>query len=246
MQITMKDIMKNMVLSCLTAFFPLCMYGQYIAPVVSYTNEKGEEAVMEPGEAYTGSAPLTARFTANPSEDDGWTSYYEWRFSMEGADEPYLIRYEQDTEYTFNQAGVHKIVCYAVFTRGNERVEYTQDYWEYDSNPISFTISQSRLEMPNIFTPNGDNQNDTYHAKDNYQSIVEFRAIIFNRWGKKLYEWNDPAGSWDGKYNGQDMPQGVYYVLVNARGADGRKFVIKRDVNLIRDYSAESSRVPSN
>ena len=100
--------------------------------------------------------------------------------------------------------------------------------------------------MPNIFTPNGDGRNDTYHAKDNYQSIVEFRAIIFNRWGKKLYEWHDPAGSWDGKYNGQDMPQGVYYVLVNARGADGRKFVIKRDVNLIRDYNAESSRTPSN
>ena len=96
--------------------------------------------------------------------------------------------------------------------------------------------------MPNIFTPNnGDDYNNIYRAKPTYKSIVEFRAIIFNRWGTKLYEWHDPAGGWDGKYKGRDMPQGVYFVLVNAKGADGRTFTIKRDVNLIRDYNQTSS-----
>ena len=49
------------------------------------------------------------------------------------------------------------------------------------------------------------------------------------------------SGGWDGKYKGRDMPQGVYFVLVNAKGADGRTFTIKRDVNLIRDYNQTSS-----
>ena len=40
----------------------------------------------------------------------------------------------------------------------------------------------SQLTMPNAFSPNGDGHNDTYKPKA-AQNIVEFRAIIFNRWG---------------------------------------------------------------
>lgn len=91
--------------------------------------------------------------------------------------------------------------------------------------------------MPNAFSPNGDGINDIYKAKEGYQSIVEFHAYIFNRWGQKLYEWTDPAGGWDGKYKGKDVAQGVYYCLVKANGADGRKYDIKTDVNLLRGYT---------
>ena len=72
--------------------------------------------------------------------------------------------------------------------------------------------------------------------KSGYQSLVEFHAYIFNRWGQKLYEWTNPADGWDGTYNGKDVKEGVYYVLVKAKGADGRKYNIKRDVNLLRGY----------
>ena len=90
--------------------------------------------------------------------------------------------------------------------------------------------------MPNIFTPNGDGVNDVYRAKNGYRSLVTFKACIFNRWGQKLYEWTDPAGGWDGRFKGQDVKDGVYFVIVNARGADGRVFNIKKDVNLLRNY----------
>ena len=69
---------------------------------------------------------------------------------------------------------------------------------------------------------------------------MEFHAIIFNRWGKKLYEWDDPAGGWDGTVGGKDVAQGVYFVLVKAKGADGKEYNIKRDVNLLRGYTEES------
>ncbi len=217
--------------------------AQSIDPTATYSDSIESIKTLRPGEGYSGSAPLEVKFEANPSDDSGWNANYEWRFYTEdNMTTPYLIRYEQDTEYTFNTAGSHRIVCYAVFTKGNDRVEYTDEYWSQEVRPISISISESKLEMPNAFSPNnGDDINNIYKAKKGYKSIVEFRAIIFNRWGKKLYEWHDPAGGWDGTYNGKDVPQGVYFVLVEAKGADGRKFRIKKDVNLLRGYTEGTS-----
>lgn len=207
-----------------------------INPTAIYTTENGDEENAD----MSGSAPLTGRFYANPENTAGYTTYYEWRFTLEGETEPYIIRYEQDTEYTFTTAGVHNIVLYATFTKGTEKIEYTQEYWA-DATPLRVTISESKLDMPNAFSPNGDGINDIYKAKEGYQSLVEFHAYIFNRWGQKLYEWTDPAGGWDGTHNGKEVKDGVYFVLVNARGADGRTFNIKKDVNLLRGYTESTT-----
>lgn len=210
-----------------------------IDPQATFTTDEGEET----GTSYSGSAPLTVVFHANAENVGMYTPHYEWRFTKEGETQPYLVRYEEETEYTFTEAGSHRIVLYATFINGNDTVAYTKDYWQ-DAQPITIQISESKLEMPNAFSPNGDGINDIYRAKNNYQSIVEFDAYIFNRWGQKIYEWHDPAGGWDGKFNGKDVKQGVYFVLVKAKGADGRKYNIKKDVNLLRGYT-ESNGVNS-
>lgn len=210
-----------------------------IDPQATFTTDEGEET----GTSYSGSAPLTVVFHANAENVGMYTPHYEWRFTKEGETQPYLVRYEEETEYTFTEAGSHRIVLYAKFINGNDTVAYTKDYWQ-DAQPITIQISESKLEMPNAFSPNGDGINDIYRAKNNYQSIVEFDAYIFNRWGQKIYEWHDPAGGWDGKFNGKDVKQGVYFVLVKAKGADGRKYNIKKDVNLLRGYT-ESNGVNS-
>lgn len=206
-----------------------------IDPQATFITSDGEET----GTSYQGSAPLTVRFCANAENTAGWSTHYEWRFTKEGSDTPYLIRYEEDTEYTFTEAGAHRIVLYATFINGSDTIAYTEDYWA-ENSPITVSISESKLDMPNAFSPNGDGINDVYKAKSGYQSLVEFHAYIFNRWGQKLYEWDDPAGGWDGKFNGKDVKQGVYFVLVKAKGADGRKYNIKKDVNLLRGYTENS------
>lgn len=207
-----------------------------INPTATFVTSEGEET----GVSYSGSAPLTARFMANPENVGAWTPHYEWRFTMEGSQEPYLVRFEQDTEYTFTKAGSHRIVLYATFTLNGDTIAFTHDYWS-SADPITVTIAESKLEMPNAFSPNGDGINDVYKAKSGYQSLVEFHAYIFNRWGQKLFEWDDPAQGWDGKYNGKDVKDGVYFVLVKAKGADGRNFNIKRDVNLLRGFTEGSN-----
>ena len=43
-----------------------------------------------------------------------------------------------------------------------------------------------------------------------------------------------------GKSGGADAPEGAYYLTVTARGADGRKYDIKKTINLLRRYDAVS------
>ncbi len=208
-----------------------------IDPVATLTTSDNESQELRPGESYSGSAPLTVHFQANPSNVGNYSAYYEWRFYTESDPQnPYLIRYDENTDYTFTSAGSHRIVCYATYVQGTDTVAYTADYWA-EMGAIAISISESKLDFPNAFSPNGDGINDIYKAKSGYQSIVEFHAYIFNRWGTKLYEWTDPAGGWDGKYRGKDVAQGVYFCQVKAKGADGRVFNIRKDVNLLRDYT---------
>lgn len=206
-----------------------------ISPTATITTATGEtQEVTE----YSGSAPLQVHFAPNVENPEGYEAYYEWRFYKEGTsiEEPYLVRHEEEADFTFNEAGGHCIALIAYFMNGNDTiVKYDTDYW-MDATPIRISISTSKLDFPNAFSPNGDGMNDIYRAKTDYQSIVEFKAVIYNRWGQKLYEWNNPAGGWDGTYKGNPVKQGVYYVQVTAKGADGRRFNIKKDVNLLRTF----------
>lgn len=229
--------MKKKFIAVLISLMPvLTLCGQTteptINPTATWTTSDGKE---EEATSYSGSAPLSAKFKANAENAGGWAAYYEWRFTLEGDETPYLVRHEENTDYTFVKAGSHTIRLYAVFTLNGDTVSYTADYWK-DAEPITVSISESKLEMPNAFTPNGDDINDIYKAKDGYQSLVDFHATIYNRWGQKLYEWSDPAQGWDGKHNNKDVKQGVYFVLVKATGADGKKYNIRKDVNLLRGY----------
>lgn len=187
---------------------------------------------------FEGSAPIEVTFNISIYDADDWNYDYEWRFCHEGGslEEPYMIRYEESPIVTFSQAGTDSIALYIRFTRGEEEVNYKRGYWT-TKNILTIKASESSLTFPNAFSPNDDGRNDTYKPKT-YKSIVEFNAKIFNRWGQKIYEWDDVSSKgWDGTFHGAKVKQGTYFVYVRARGADGREFVIKKDVNLLRDYN---------
>ena len=203
------------------------MISQNISPCAEITTETGDVQST----SYEGSAPLRVRFLSGSDNHDG---YFEWRFYknevIEG--QHYLLRHEENTEFTFTEAGVHLVCLYVSFPDGEEMI----------SDPISITVKSSKLEFPNAFSPNGDQHNDVYKAKDGYQSIVDFKATIYNRWGQKLFEWTDPSKGWDGTFNGKNVKDGVYYVHVQAKGADGVKYNIKKDVNLLRGFTETTNK----
>lgn len=77
------------------------------------------------------------------------------------------------------------------------------------------------LVLPNVFSPGTDALNNTFYFSG--QGIVEFKAVIVNRWGNKVAEFNQLTDSWDGKNasTGIDCVTGVYfytYQLVNNLG----------------------------
>jgi gliding motility-associated-like protein len=69
-------------------------------------------------------------------------------------------------------------------------------------------------ELPNVFSPNGDNINDLFHPIST-QFVLSVKLIIYNRWGSVVYETNDPMINWDGKHyqTNQDCSEGTYYYV---------------------------------
>jgi len=88
-------------------------------------------------------------------------------------------------------------------------------------------IKPVHLFIPNVFTPNGDGANDFFkvallEGEDNkntdillneyYQST---KLVVFNRWGKVVYESDD----YDNKWDGSKLSDGVYYYVLKCQGA---------------------------
>lgn len=77
------------------------------------------------------------------------------------------------------------------------------------------------IELPNIFTPNGDNVNELYEFTKMYVSEIEY--WIFNRWGNQMYYTNKLDEYWNGKVNGTDASEGVYFIKYKAKGINGKE-----------------------
>ncbi len=172
-----------------------------------------------------GSAPLVIAFTSNANIPIA--KNFEWYFVP--TDNPNNSVYYSDTDlrYTFKNAGL-----YTVKLRSSN--EYCSDF-----DSLTVTVVESYLEVPNVFTPNGDGKNDEFRVA--YKSLISFHGVVYNRWGRKVFSWSDPGKGWDGRINGKMANPGPYYYIIEAVGADYKtnskehvKYKKKGDINLIR------------
>jgi len=93
----------------------------------------------------------------------------------------------------------------------------------------------SKMDVPNVFTPNGDGSNDVYFFRT--ANMSEINAVIFDRWGNKIYEVTSATGNvaWDGKnLQGKECDNGVYFYFVNGKGKDSKEYETKGNVSLFR------------
>ena len=225
------------------AFLPLFAWAQVptVDPLGTYytTTEDGQEDTGDVN-GQTLSALFRVVFTANPTIPDGYKSqvWYEWTLWKTDAPDNILVRRNDETfEYDFSEAGGYTVQLKAIFygEEGTEDYEFPQD--DEDKKLITFTMSESALEFPNGFSPNGDEWNNELKPKTGFKGIVSFRAVVFNRSGQKLYSWDDVHGSWDGKYNGKPVNDGVYFLHVTAKGSDGIDYNNKQAINVITGYN---------
>ena len=91
----------------------------------------------------------------------------------------------------------------------------------------------SSLEVPNVFTPNGDGINDIFVIES--EGLTEVQGIIYNRWGAVIYNWDQPKLEWDGRTNtGLFCSQGTYFYIIKAKGWDGEEYELNGFVTLLR------------
>ncbi len=104
-----------------------------------------------------------------------------------------------------------------------------------DSMTVTIEVTGiSALVIPNVFTPNGDNNNDIF-TPTIAEWIKTFNAEVYDRWGLKMFEWTNEQSGWSGQAkNGSQAPDGTYYYIINAKGADGKDFKFTGYVQLIR------------
>lgn len=187
-------------------------------------NEQKEETTLG------GSAPCEIEFKAICSDA---VVYKEWQMASDAEFENITMRINDPiTTYTFDEHGTTYVRFMASNATGS---------CDYFSDTYTIFVGESRLECPNAFSPNAsEGVNDEW--KVSYKSITFFECHIFNRWGVKVAELTDPSQGWDGKYNGKFVSSGVYYYVINAQGADGKKYKLNGDINIINYAGSSTSK----
>jgi len=247
------------------ALLPLFAWAQVpaINPTATYymTKEGQEETGVisadpnaEPAPPLN--APVRIVFQANPSRPfpDGYGDYvhYDWtikgthidrknRDDTEDIPETKDISYkrnEEEFELVLTESGEYVVELHAIFyDEDGSNILYEFPDEGEGNNSMRFSITESQLDFPNGISPNGDGHNDELKPKDGYQGIVSFHAVIINRWGQKIYSWDNVNGSWDGKHNGKIVKDGVYFLHATAKGSDGYEYNIKKAINVISGYN---------
>jgi gliding motility-associated-like protein len=75
-----------------------------------------------------------------------------------------------------------------------------------------FILEGGGLDIPNVFTPNGDGTNDGFVLI--YDGSQPFTLSIFDRWGVRHFQTTNKLEAWDGtNEKGDPLPEGVYYFV---------------------------------
>jgi gliding motility-associated-like protein len=151
----------------------------------------------------TGDAPLEVSFTSVLSAN---VDNFLWNYGNGSATQTT----DANPVYTYADSGVFKAFMIVYTSAGCTDTAYIEiDVNEYVP-----------LLIPNIFSPNGDGQNDAFRFQINPNDLTSFNAQIFDRWGKKVVELNAVTDTWDGG----NYPAGTYYWVIEATKKDGTEF----------------------
>ncbi|MAQ31557.1 MAG: hypothetical protein CMD26_02340 [Flavobacteriales bacterium] len=150
-------------------------------------------------EFYLSNNPTVFTDFSNDINIDTWT----WNFG----DGNTLTQYEnQETSHLYTNPGTYYVTLTVVDSYGcqdelTKKIEVLQDYYSYS---------------PNIFTPNNDGINDTFTPSLFNINEESYSLMIFDRWGKKIFETYNYNQGWDGKLeNGSLLNSDTYSYKIN-------------------------------
>ncbi|MBN4062467.1 gliding motility-associated C-terminal domain-containing protein, partial [Bacteroidales bacterium AH-315-I05] len=162
-----------------------------------------------------GLEPLEVEFE---DESTGTIDSYSWDFQGDTDS-------SQSPTYIFQNDGEYNVV-----------LTIANSYGCVDTASMLIIVDAlSDLELPNVFSPNGDGINDVFIVKA--LAMQEVEVTIMSRWGQLMAYWNDLAtGFWDGRTpSGLEAPEGTYFVVVKATGNDYDKpYLETKTLTLVR------------
>lgn len=84
----------------------------------------------------------------------------------------------------------------------------------------AFTIIDCpQIEIPNVFTPNGDGINDVFKVNLSGNALQNFRIDIYDRWGLLIFTSESINYKWDGRTtSGKKVVEGTYFYIVELNG----------------------------
>ncbi|MFN3918430.1 MAG: gliding motility-associated C-terminal domain-containing protein [Flavobacteriales bacterium] len=147
----------------------------------------------------SGPIPLNVQFTDN-SMGNGLS--YSWSFGDGGTSNT------QNPSNTYVLMGNYNAVLVVTDASGCTDT----------ASIIISAIGEAFVQIPNIFSPNGDGVNDIFFVTTEF--VTELKVSIFDRWGLELYSWTDVNGGWNGKsLNGKNLAEGTYFYVVTIKTA---------------------------
>ncbi len=160
------------------------------------TNLYGQTIIADP---LSGCDSLTVRFGLHPATSYSEISNISWSFSngITIEDEFYpLVKFDAPGEYS--------VSCVI-----NNSVILT----ETDMILVYSGPCEDILEIPNVFSPNGDGINDYFKIRTNGINI--YSLSIYTKSGVMVFKTESPEPEWDGRtLSGQELSQGIYYYIV--------------------------------
>lgn len=121
------------------------------------------------------------------------------------------------------------------------RITYLVEAYEGSANPLGFqeqsfsnevlSEQEPKVYLPNAFMPRG--LNNTLKPVIVFVGSEGYEFLVYNRWGQLIYRTNDPNDAWNGTYNGEYVPQGVYVYLLRFRNALNQPRQIKGNIAVI-------------
>lgn len=191
-----------------------------LAIQTNISSEESSNVISSDSDGLGGSAPADISFEGFVTDA---VMHTEWQMATDEDFENILYRFnEQDVSFTFNEEGQY----FMRFIGSN-----ADGSCESIGDVFSIIIGSSDLRIPNAFSPNNDGVNDVW--KVGYRSLLDFKCWIFDSKGNRMFYFEDPSSGWDGKFHGKTVNPGVYYYVIQATGADGKKYKKSGDINIL-------------
>jgi gliding motility-associated-like protein len=121
---------------------------------------------------------------------------------------------------------------------GNQDRDYTITF--IDSNGCEVThqlqiriIDHEEFFMPNLFSPNHDNVNDTWQPIIG-TSLEIIQIAVYDRWGESVFSTSDRNIGWNGLYRNKPCLPGVYVYMIQVKDKTGKIKTYSGDLTLIR------------